>query len=45
MGNPKSCGAEGVGKEQSQTSSVFMLLLASTEAIPLRNNDDILDFL
>ena len=44
MGNPKSCGTEGV-EGRSQTSSVFMLLLASTEAIPLRNNDDILDFL
>lgn len=43
MGNPKSCGAEG-GKGRSQTSSVFMLLLASTEAIPLRNNNDLLDF-
>ncbi len=44
MGNPKSCGTEG-GKEQSQTSSVFMLLLASTEAKSLCNNNDLLDFL
>ncbi len=44
MGNPKSCGAEGV-EGRLQTSSVFMLLLASTEAKSLCNNNDLLDFL